>query len=158
MTRLVAILGYSDGSADGLHPVCAARLERARVEAREDDVVLFSGWARGSSSHTEADLMAAAWAARARVRLVDRGARTTFGNAVGIARAARWTQADAVVLVTSGWHARRATALVRAALVGSGVGLQVAATDEESSGRRSARELGAWLFVPLLVLLAARNR
>lgn len=157
-TRLIAILGYSDGSTDELHPVCAARLARAGEEAGADDAVLFSGWARAPSGRAEADLMAAAWTSSARVRLVDRGARTTLGNALGVARAARRVEADEVVLVTSRWHARRAATLVHAALAGSGTRLRLVTTDERNSARGSARELGAWLFVPILAVLAARNR
>lgn len=158
MTRLVAILGYSDRSTPDLHPVCSARLARAVEETLPDDVVLFSGWARGASVQTEADLMAASWTAPARTRLVDRGARTTLGNALGVARAAHRVGADEVVLVTSGWHARRAAALTRAALAGSGARLRVAPTSDPLSPGRGVREVGAWLLVPLLVLLAASNR
>jgi hypothetical protein len=46
MTRVVVILGYSDGGAGSLHPVAAARLARAAELTTEDDVVLLSGWAR----------------------------------------------------------------------------------------------------------------
>ena len=55
MTRLVAVLGYSDASTAELHPVCGARLERAAAEARADDVILFSGWARGRAAAPEAE-------------------------------------------------------------------------------------------------------
>lgn len=157
MTRLVAILGYSDRSTSELHPVCAARLERALEEAAPDDVILFSGWARGSAPRAEADLMAASWTGPARTRLVDRDARTTFGNALAIARAARTVGADEVLLVTSRWHARRAVALTRAAL-GSHPRLRVAATAERLSAKHGAREAGAWLTAPVLALVAARSR
>ncbi len=90
--------------------------------------------------------------------MVDRGARTTFGNAIGVARAARKLGVDEVVLVTSSWHARRASALVRAALAGSGRRVRVATTDEPNTARRGVRELAAWAFVPLLALVAARTR
>lgn len=158
MTRLVAVLGYSDGSTTALHPVCAARLARAAGEAASGDTVLFSGWARGASARAEADLMVEAWSGSARARLVDRSARTTLGNAVAVARAAHRIQADEVVLVTSRWHARRAAALVRAALAGSGASLRVAPTDEPLSPRRGVREAGAWLLVPVLAFVAARSR
>lgn len=158
MTRLVAVLGYSDGTTRELHAVCAARLSRAAQEARSDDIVLFSGWARAGSGSAEADLMAASWAIPARARFVDRGARTTLGNAIGVARTARRVDADEVVLVTSSWHARRAEALVRAALTGTRAHLRVARTDEPISARHSLREAGAWLFVPVLAVVAARNR
>jgi uncharacterized SAM-binding protein YcdF (DUF218 family) len=103
--------------------------------------------------------MARTWSHPARARFVDRGARTTLGNALAVARAARGVGADEIVLVTSHWHARRAAALVRAALVGSGVRLRVAATAEEhATTRHVLREAGAWLFVPVLAVVAARNR
>jgi len=157
VTRLVAILGYSDGSTPDLHPVCAERLARAVEEAGPDDVILFSGWARGSSASTEADLMAASWTGRGRTRLVDRSSRTTLGNALAVARAAQRVGADEVVLVTSRWHARRARALVRSAL-GSNARLRVVATDGRLSPHRGAREAGAWLVLPVLAVVAARNR
>jgi uncharacterized SAM-binding protein YcdF (DUF218 family) len=157
MTRLVAILGYSDGSTSELHVVCATRLERAMAEAAPDDVILFSGWARGTSPHAEADLMAASWTGSGRTRLIDRHARTTLGNALAVARAARRVEADEVLLVTSRWHARRAATLVRLAL-GTRTRLRVAPTDERMSARRGAREAGAWLMTPLLALVAARSR
>jgi uncharacterized SAM-binding protein YcdF (DUF218 family) len=158
VTRLVAILGYSDATTDGLHEIAATRVRRAADEARPDDIVLFSGWARGARWQAEADLMAARWTAPARARLVDRGARTTLGNAIAVARAARWVGAEEVVLVTSRWHARRASALVRASLNGSGARLRVVATDEPTVPRRGLRELAAWMIVPVLALVAARSR
>ena len=157
--RLVAVLGYSDRTCADLHPVCAARLARAEQEAGPEDVVLFSGWARWTGDRTaEADLMTLAWDAPVRGRMVDRGARTTFGNAIGVARAARRLGVDEVVLVTSSWHARRASALVRAALAGSGTSVRVATTDEPNTAGRGVRELAAWAFVPLLALVATRTR
>lgn len=160
MTRLVAVLGYSDSTTADLHPIGAARLARAAAEAGPDDVVLFSGWARRSGSAPEADLMARVWSTPARAHLVDRRARTTLGNAIGVARAARRLDADEVVLVTSRWHARRAAALVRAAIRGSGSGatLRVAATDERVTPRRKVREVASWTVVPVLALVAARSR
>ena len=157
-TRLVAVLGYSDGETADLHPVAAARLDRAAAEVRPDDVVLFSGWARRSAPTPEADVMARLWTTPARARLVDRGARTTLGNAIGVARAARTVDADEVVLVTSSWHARRASALVRAALLGSGTRLRVASTNERVTPRRGLREVASWTIVPVLALVAARSR
>jgi uncharacterized SAM-binding protein YcdF (DUF218 family) len=159
LTRLVAVLGYSDSTTADLHPVGAARLARAAVEVGLDDVVLFSGFARRATSTPEADLMARMWTTPARARLVDRRARTTLGNALGVARAARRLDADEVVLVTSPWHALRAAALVRAALRGSGSAarLRVVATDERITPRRGAREAAAWAVVPVLALVAARS-
>ena len=47
MTRLVAVLGYSDGRAPELHPrVCGTTRPGGCEVAGPDDVVLFSGWAR----------------------------------------------------------------------------------------------------------------
>lgn len=158
MTRLVAVLGYSDRGATELHPICAARLARAKREVESGDVVLFSGWARHGRATTEADLMARAWSGAAPRRIVDRGARTTLGNAIGVGRAARRIDADEVVLVTSSWHGRRSAALVRAALLGSGARLRVATTDEPTTPTRGLRELVAWTVVPFLVLVAARTR
>jgi len=158
MTRLVAILGFSDARSTGLHEVSAARLARAEREVRADDVVLFSGWARRRSSPTEADVMAAAWRVPVRARVVDRRARTTLGNAMGVARVARRIGADEVVLVTSSWHGGRAAALLRAALGRSGTTLRLVTCDESSAPARGLRELAAWAFVPLLALVAARTR
>jgi uncharacterized SAM-binding protein YcdF (DUF218 family) len=138
--------------------VCATRLARAEQVACPDDVVLFSGWARRRTFATEADLMAEAWKAPVRARVVDRHARTTLGNALNIARLARELDADEVVLVTSSWHARRASALLRAALAGSGATLQVAVADERVTPLRGLRELASWAVVPLLALVAARTR
>ena len=158
MTRLVAVLGYSDGGERTLHGVCAARLARATSEARADDIVLFTGWARGRSAAAEADLMAESWSTPCARVLLDRGARTTLGNALAVARAARRSDAREVVLVTSRWHARRASVLARAALLGSGTSLRVAATDEVVTPRLSAREAAAWAAVPLLAVVAVCNR
>jgi uncharacterized SAM-binding protein YcdF (DUF218 family) len=158
MTRLVAVLGYSDSTTNDLHEVAVARLARAVAETGPDDVVLFSGWARGSSAAAEADLMASSWETPARARIVDRGARTTLGNALGVARAARRIDADEVVLVTSRWHAHRAASLVWASLLGSGTRLRIAPTDEPLSPRRGLRELASWIVVPVLVLVAVRSR
>jgi uncharacterized SAM-binding protein YcdF (DUF218 family) len=158
MTRLVAVLGYSDSTTTDLHAVCAARLERAAAQACTDDVVLFSGWARRSAAAPEADVMARMWTMPARARFVDRRARTTLGNALGVARAARIVGADEVVLVTSRWHARRAGVLARAALARSGARLRVVATDEPLTPRRGLREAASWTLVPFLALMATRSR
>lgn len=158
MSRLVAVLGYSDGPGDGLHPVCAARLERAAAVARPTDAVLFSGWAPRRATAPEAELMAQAWAGRARRVVLDRGARTTLGNAIGIARAARALGVDEVVVVTSSWHGRRAHVLTRAALAGSRVKVALASTDEPRRRRAALRELVCWGAVPVQAVLAARTR
>ena len=95
MSRLVAVLGYSDvGGGDALHPVCAARVTRAEEEAGSEDVILFSGWARRGRATSEAELMAAAWSSTTRRHLVDRGARTTLGNAIAVGRVSRAAVAE----------------------------------------------------------------
>ena len=154
--RLVAVLGYSSGHASGqLHPICAARLARAVEEVRPDDAVLFSGWRRGREPASEAELMARGWTGRAGRILVDTAARTTHGNVVGTAAAARALSAREVVLVTSGWHARRAALLLRAA---SRQPVVLAATDERGTAGTGLRELVCWLLVPLQVVVARRGR
>jgi len=158
MSRLVVVFGYSDRSAVELHPVCAARLARAHAEARPDDIVLFSGWARRGLPAAEADLMASWWTAPIRSRLVDRSARTTLGNAIGVGRAARRLGVDEVVVVTSRWHARRAALLVRASLRGSGTSARVVVADEPAAVPSALRELAAWAVAPALALVAARTR
>jgi uncharacterized SAM-binding protein YcdF (DUF218 family) len=159
MSRLVAVLGYSDvGGGVAMHPVCAARVGRAEEEAELDDVVLFTGWARRGRATSEADLMASAWCGVARRHILDREARTTLGNAISVGRAARQLGVADVVLVTSRWHARRASVLVRASLLGSGARLRVATSAETTTPARGLRELAAWLVVPMLALVAVRTR
>jgi len=155
VTRVVAVFGYSDGTP-GLHPVCAARLELAHAIARPEDVVLLSGWSRTGRSETEADVMAHAWRGPSGRVLLDRGARTTAGNAIGIARVARALEAEEVVLVTSSWHGRRARTLTRAALAGTPLRVELATTDERAASTARLRELACWSAVPVLALVAAR--
>jgi uncharacterized SAM-binding protein YcdF (DUF218 family) len=153
--RLVAVLGYSTGSADGdLHPVCAARLARAAEEINPGDAVLFSGWRRGGAV-SEAELMARGWTGRAGQVLLDTGARTTYGNVLGAAAVARQVSADEVVVVTSGWHGRRAGALMRAA---SSHPVVVAATNERGTARARLREIACWTLVPFQIALVRRTR
>jgi uncharacterized SAM-binding protein YcdF (DUF218 family) len=155
--RLVAVLGYSNGRAGSLHEICAARLRRAEREVRDGDVVLLSGWSRGRSHRSEAELMARSWQGPPSRIVLDRGARTTLANAFGAARAARDIDASEVVLVTSSWHARRAESLLRAALDGTGASLSVALVDEPASLRHRARELACWLGVPVQRAVARRR-
>jgi len=157
-TRLVVVLGFSHARTPGLHPVCAARLARAERLVRPDDVILFTGWASSRLPDAEADLMARAWTTPTRARFLDRGARTTLGNAVAAARLARRLDADEVVIVTSRWHVRRAAALLRAALLGTGASVRAAAADEPPKPAHRLRELVSWIFVPLLAVVAARTR
>jgi uncharacterized SAM-binding protein YcdF (DUF218 family) len=150
--RLIAVCGYSDGTDEELHEICVRRLRRAEREARADDVVLLTGWARRGNVPSEAELMARSWTAPCRRVVVDSSARSTFANAAAAASVAREVRARQVVLVTSRWHAGRASALLRAALRGSGATVEVAATDEPPSLRARCRELGCWAFVPVAAL------
>lgn len=153
--RLVAVLGYSRGRTESdLHPVCAARLARAAEETKPGDVVLFSGWRRRGAD-SEAELMARTWAGRAGQVLLDTRARSTYGNVVGAAAAARKVSAEEVVVVTSGWHGRRAGTLMRAAFPHAVV---LASTEERGTPGARLRELTCWLLVPFQVALVRRTR
>lgn len=156
--RLIAVFGYSDRSTDELHPVCAARLERAMRESAADDVVLLSGWARWRKPVSEAELMARAWSGETARLVLDQRARTTLGNACGTADTLRELGLREVVLVTSGWHLRRASSLLRAALKNVEAELTTAAADDRASLRTRAREILAWALVPILAAFAARSR
>lgn len=155
--RLVAVLGYSDAGGRELHEICATRLRRAEQEAREDDVVLLSGWAGGRSGASEAELMGRSWGGRTSRVVLDRNARSTLGNVVGAATTARALAAREVVLVTSSWHGRRAAVLLRAALHGSRSTVSLALTDEPAPLRERLREAACWALVPFQGALA-RNR
>lgn len=155
--RLVAVLGYSRGRARELHPVCAARLARAVDETTPADAVLLSGWSRRRRRASEAELMARAWRGTAARILLDPGARSTYGNARAVARVAGRLGATDVVVVTSGWHGRRAARLVRAALRDSGGRVRLVATDERGSPARRLRELACWPLVPVQVALMGRR-
>jgi uncharacterized SAM-binding protein YcdF (DUF218 family) len=156
--RLIAVCGYSDGRGTGLHEICERRLRRAEREARPDDVVLLSGWARGSDAAPEAELMATSWTGSCRRLYVDRTARSTFGNVAAAAALAREVDAEEVVLVTSAWHAPRAVTLLRAALVGSDTQIGLVTTDDRPSLGTRAREAACWVVVPFARLAARRRR
>jgi hypothetical protein len=158
MTRVVAVCGYSDGRETGLHPICERRLRLAEREAGPDDVVLLTGWARHADATAEAELMARSWAGPSRELHVDRSAGSTFGNVAAAAELAEAVGATAVVLVTSGWHARRAGALLHALLGESGRTGRVLATDEQGSLAARARELVCWVGVPFAAPAAKRRR
>ena len=118
---VVAVLGYSARCGGELHPVCAVRLRHAELVARGARAVVLSGWARRRDGRGEAELMRLAWSGPEVPLVCDPTARTTVGNAAGVAAAVVELGAEQVVIVTSWWHAPRALALVRAALHGSGV-------------------------------------
>lgn len=140
MTRLVAVLGYSTRRGNGLHPICAARLEAAERTADDADAVILSGWSRRARRPSEAELMRDAWRGPDVPLLVDGDARTTVGNLRAVASAARELGATEVVLVTSAWHARRARLLARAAL-GPEVSLEVVTAPRSRPLHLMAREL-----------------
>lgn len=155
MTRLVAVLGYSTWRGDGLHAICAARLEAAELAAGEADAVLLSGWSRRRHRPSEAELMRAAWRGPDVTLLADGDARTTAGNARAVAATAHELGADEVVVVTSSWHARRARLLVRAAL-GPGVTLRVVSPPRSRPPHLVGRELA--VLVPARAYAALRRR
>ena len=154
--RLIAVLGYSsrDGGAE-LNRVSAARLARANEEALPGDTILFSGWRRPRRAVSEAELMSKGWNGNAGNVLLDNASRTTYGNVLAAANVARELSAREIVLVTSGWHARRASRLLEAA---HGDRVVLAATDERGTVGARIRERACWLLVPLQAALAQRRR
>ena len=156
-TRVIVVLGYSDGGAGTIHPVCAARVARAAELATTDDVVVLSGWARVPGTRSEAELMAAAWSGVAREVVVDPDAQTTVGNARNALDDIVRAGVDEVVVVTSRWHAARAGAAFRLLLRGRRVHVGTAYPAEPFALWPSLRELPLWLLLPLQ-LWHARNR
>ena len=155
--RLVAVLGYSSAAdAGSMHVVCAARLAAAERVA-DPDAVLFSGAARHGGPLSEASLMRAAWHGADVPLHVDTSARTTAGNAAGVASLARQLGATEVVIVTSWWHAPRARALVRAALAGSGAHVRSAPAAGRADVRTAARELACAAALPVMMVRARRG-
>ena len=152
---MVAVLGFSVRGARGLHPICAARVARAAAVARDDDLVVLSGWARTPGTSSEAELMRQAWNGSAAHLLLDDGASHTAQNAAHVARVARSVGADEVVVVTSRWHARRAGVAFRALLRGTPIRVTLAHDDGPVSLRGVARELAVW---PVFGLQLARAR
>ena len=152
MTRVVAVCGYSDGRTAGLHAICERRLRLAEREAGQDDVVLLTGWARHADATAEAELMARSWSGTCRELHVDSSAGSTRGNVRAAVELAERIGADEIVIVTSGWHARRAGALLRALLRGSGRTARVLATDERGAFAARVREAACWVGVPVAAL------
>jgi uncharacterized SAM-binding protein YcdF (DUF218 family) len=155
-TRLVVVLGYSDGGRGELHPVCAARLERAAELTAPDDVVVLSGWARVPHTHPEAELMRAAWNGPAREVVVDPDARTTVGNMANALNDVLRVGAGEVLIVTSEWHAARARAAMRWLLRSTGIRVRVASPPGHSR-RAALRELPLWLLLPFQLWAAGRK-
>ncbi len=152
--RVVAVLGYSAGGRDDeLHPICVARLRHAERVAAGARAVVLSGYAR-RGGRGEAELMRAAWAGPDVPLVCDTTARSTAGNAAGIAAAARSLAADRVVLVTSSWHQFRARALLRSALHGSGIEVLSSSAPGRPSVWLAVRELACLVALPVVLLLA----
>ena len=154
--RLVVVLGYSDGGHGELHPVCAARLERAAEVTTSDDVVVLSGWARVPDTHSEAELMRAAWRGAAREVVVDPDARTTVENLANAVNDVLRVGAGEVVVVTSSWHAARATTAMRWLLRGRGVVVRAESPPGRST-RAKVRELLLWPLLPFQLWRAGRG-
>ena len=157
MSRVVVVLGYSNGARPGLHPVCAARLDRAAELSTPGDVVVLSGWSRTPHTPSEAELMAAAWRGRASEVVLDPDARTTAENAANALDDIRLARAREVVVVTSGWHAARARAAFRWLLRGRGIRVSSASPPGRSL-RASLRELALWLLLPAQLRRARHSR
>ena len=145
--RVVVVLGYSDRGSGALHPICAARLERAAEVTTADDVVVLSGWARVPHTHSEAELMRAAWRGAAREIVVDPDARTTVENLANAVNDVLRVGAREVVVVTSSWHALRARAALRWLLRHTGVKVR-SASPSGRSRRAWLRELTLWPILP----------
>jgi hypothetical protein len=147
--KLVVVLGYSDGRSHGLHPVCAARLERAFAEAANADAVIFTGHGRRRATDSEAELMRRAWRGPETRLICEPRARITAENAAHVATLVRELDAREVVVVTSWWHRLRARLLFAALLRGTGARLRIVSTRRPWSLRLLFRELAAFVLLPL---------
>ena len=154
--RLVVVLGYSDSGAGELHPVCAARLDRAAEVTTADDVVVLSGWARVPHTYSEAELMRAAWRGAAHEVVVDPDARTTVENMANALNDVLRVGAKEVVVVTSSWHAPRAKAALRWLLRHTGIRVR-SVSPPGGSRRGAARELGLWPLLPFQLWAVGRK-
>ena len=155
-TRVVVVLGYSDAGRGELHPVCAARLERASELATLEDVVVLSGHARVHGTEPEAALMRSVWRGNAKEVVVDPDARTTVENMANAVNDILRVGAREVVVVTSGWHAPRATTALRWLLRYTGVKVRSASPPGRSVGA-VFREVSVWPLLPFQLWLAGRK-
>lgn len=155
--RVVAVLGYSTWRCKDLHPVCARRVVRAEELAGGARAVILSGWARRSKVKPEAELMRAAWRGPDVALVCDPDARTTVGNAANVAATVSELDADELVVVTSGWHRRRARRLVQAALPDRTVRISVEGADGPRSPVLLARELACLALLPIQVSRVRRR-
>jgi hypothetical protein len=149
--RLLVVLGYSDRRVDGLHPICAARLERAALVAEESDTVVLTGWARRRGALTEAELMRRAWRGLAERVICETDARITAENAARVARLVAELGVHEVVVVTSWWHRLRSALLFRLLLRGTGASVRVVAAGPPWSLRLVLREVACLALVPAQV-------
>jgi uncharacterized SAM-binding protein YcdF (DUF218 family) len=149
--KLLVVLGYSAGSRNGLHPVCAARLELATQVADGADAVVFTGWARRHGALPEAELMRRAWDGPQERVICDTESRITAENAARVAALVRQLGAREVVVVTSWWHRRRAALLFRLILRETGARVRVVAAARPWSPRLLLRELACLALVPVQV-------
>ena len=145
--RLLVVLGYSAGRRNGLHPVCAARLERAARVADADAVVL-TGGARRDGALPEAELMRRAWEGSQERVICDAESRITAENAARVAALVRELDAHEVVVVTSWWHRLRAALLFRLLLRVADAQVSVIAAGGPWSLRLMLRELACLALVP----------
>jgi DUF218 domain len=146
--RVVAVLGYSRGSGEALHPIGAERLRHAQAISAEARAVVLSG-------HGEAELMRDGWTGPEVTIICDTTARSTAQNAAAVAAAARSLGADEVVVVTSRWHSFRAGRLVRAALPGTTV--RTSSPTGSASPALLAREAVCLIGLPVQALLLRRS-
>jgi uncharacterized SAM-binding protein YcdF (DUF218 family) len=147
--RVLAVLGYSRRGDEELHAICAARLARAHELADGVDTVILSGF-------PEAELMTDAWMGPEVDLIPEAESRSTAQNAANVAREARELGASELVVVTSSWHRLRVVALMRAALRGSGIRLQVEGADAPRPLGLLAREAACVALLPFQLLRASR--
>ena len=149
--KLLVVLGYSDGRREGLHPICAARLERAAQVADGAGAVVLTGWARRDGRPPEAELMRRAWRGSQEQVICETEARITAENAAHVARLVRQLGAREVVVVTSWWHRLRAAILFRLLLRETDARVRVVAAGRPWSPRLLLRELACLALVPAQV-------
>ena len=89
--------------------------------------------------------------------VVDPDARTTVENLANALDDVSRVDAREVVLVTSSWHARRATAAMRWLLRRRGIGVRAESPPGRST-RAALRELMLWPLLPVQLWHARRSR
>jgi uncharacterized SAM-binding protein YcdF (DUF218 family) len=149
---IVVVLGYSERRSEGLHPICAARVEAAAGLAHGDRTVVLSGWSRRPGRAAEAELMRQAWAACPKAVICDEEARVTAETAAYVAALAKSLGVREVVAVTSWWHRPRTALLFRSLL--PDVRVEVVGARTPWSAKLLLRELGALPLVPFQLALA----